>query len=99
MISTLHPFFCDEGGLATGASQIKTMEQRSVFGGIANAQVSTRYNPLPPIFLTRVLQLDTCYHLPCDTPENVNAVVLQVRTLPTLCLMISILLTLQHFLA
>jgi len=47
------------GGLATGASQIKTMEQRSVFGGIANAQ------------------LDTCYHLPCDTPENVNAVVLQ----------------------
>lgn len=37
------------GGLATGAEEIKSIEQRAIFGGVANAQ------------------LDTCYHMPCDT--------------------------------
>lgn len=47
------------GGLATGASQIKTMEQRSQFGGFAD------------------VQLDTCYHMPCDTLDNIDPVCLQ----------------------
>jgi Zn-dependent M28 family amino/carboxypeptidase len=47
------------GGLATGAAQIKTMDQRATWGGFAN------------------VQLDTCYHLPCDTTDNIDPVVLQ----------------------
>jgi Zn-dependent M28 family amino/carboxypeptidase len=42
------------GGLAAGASSIKTTEERTTFGGFANAQK------------------DPCYHLYCDTVENIN---------------------------
>ncbi|ELR18699.1 PA domain containing protein [Acanthamoeba castellanii str. Neff] len=47
------------GGLATGASALKTMDQRAIFGGFADTQ------------------LDTCYHMPCDTLDNIDAVCLQ----------------------
>jgi hypothetical protein len=42
------------GGLATGAEEIKTMEERELFGGMANAP------------------MDPCYHLYCDTIDNIN---------------------------
>jgi Zn-dependent M28 family amino/carboxypeptidase len=47
------------GGLDTGAEKIKTAEQRSRYGGLAN----TAYDP--------------CYHIGCDTTENINQVVLR----------------------
>jgi len=45
------------GGLDTGEEEIKTVEQRAIFGGMAN------------------VPLDPCYHLPCDTIDNVNQVI------------------------
>jgi len=42
------------GGLAAGASDIKTDAQRTLYGGTANAA------------------LDPCYHLACDTVNNIN---------------------------
>ncbi|KAG5463566.1 MAG: hypothetical protein BJ554DRAFT_6435 [Olpidium bornovanus] len=42
------------GGVLTGAGEIKTGEERTEFGGLANAP------------------LDPCYHLDCDTVENVS---------------------------
>lgn len=42
------------GGILTGAGGIKSAEQRTKFGGMANAAN------------------DPCYHLPCDTIENIN---------------------------
>jgi len=42
------------GGVSTGASGIKTQEQRTKFGGFANTQ------------------LDPCYHIACDTIDNIN---------------------------
>eukprot|EP00027_Filamoeba_sp_ATCC50430_P012883 CAMPEP_0168564744 /NCGR_PEP_ID=MMETSP0413-20121227/13420_1 /TAXON_ID=136452 /ORGANISM="Filamoeba nolandi, Strain NC-AS-23-1" /LENGTH=493 /DNA_ID=CAMNT_0008596459 /DNA_START=40 /DNA_END=1521 /DNA_ORIENTATION=- len=47
------------GGLDTGAEKIKTAEQRSRYGGLAN----TAFDP--------------CYHLGCDTVENINQAVLR----------------------
>jgi len=46
------------GGLATGAEVIKSVKQRSMYGGMANAP------------------FDPCYHLYCDTIENINEQVL-----------------------
>lgn len=50
------------GGLVTGASGLKTMEQRTKFGGFANAAH------------------DPCYHLACDTVENINKEGLQLMS-------------------
>ena len=46
------------GGIATGAEVLKTMPERTVYGGFANAQ------------------LDPCYHMSCDTLENINQIIL-----------------------
>jgi Zn-dependent M28 family amino/carboxypeptidase len=43
------------GGIFSGASELKTDEEASEFGGQADQP------------------LDACYHLTCDTPENVDA--------------------------
>jgi len=60
--SDYYPFLTDNipaGGLATGAGALKSMTQRSLYGGLANAQ------------------MDPCYHLSCDTPDNVDQTLLQ----------------------
>ena len=46
------------GGISTGAEVLKTMDQRTRFGGFANAQ------------------FDPCYHLACDTVDNIDQLVL-----------------------
>jgi len=50
------------GGLASGAEEIKTQEERITFGGLANAE------------------LDPCYHLACDTINNINDDILTENT-------------------
>jgi len=60
--SDYFPFLTDNipaGGLATGAGALKTMTQRTLYGGLAQTQ------------------MDPCYHLACDTPENVDQRLLQ----------------------
>jgi len=47
------------GGLETGAEKIKSVDQRTIYGGIPNAA------------------FDTCYHLECDTINNINVDVYQ----------------------
>ena len=42
------------GGISTGAEVLKTMAERTLYGGFANAQ----YDP--------------CYHLACDTVDNID---------------------------
>lgn len=49
------------GGLQTGASSLKNMDERTIFKGFANAA----YDP--------------CYHLSCDTIENINQKAIEIH--------------------
>jgi len=50
------------GGVFTGADGSKTVQERSLFGGVTN------------------VPYDTCYHLACDTTDNIDQTILLQMT-------------------
>ena len=57
--ASFNNFGIPTGGLFSGASEIKTPEQATLFGGTAGSPN------------------DPCYHLACDTPDNIDPVRLE----------------------